>query len=131
VAQGGDPRLAAGALHRYLAEAPWFPTVLLPGRGLAWTAIDSARACATLTDRGTAVALEFQFAENGAIQRASTPARYRAVDGEYIPTPWAATHGGYASVGGMQVPMEGEVEWLLPEGRLPVWRGRIRRIRYD
>lgn len=130
VDQRGDPRLAAGALHRYLAEAPWFPTALLPGHALTWEAIDSTKACATLTDGETTVSLEFQFAENGAIERTYTPARYREVSGAYVPTPWAAAYRSYAPTDGMKVPMEGEVEWILPEGRLPVWRGRLRRSEY-
>jgi hypothetical protein len=131
VDQSGGPELAAGSLQRYLAEAPWFPHALLPRPGVTWEPIDNTRARATLTDRGTTVSLEFHFAENGAIERTFTPARYREVAGAYVPTPWAGTFREYARVEGMRVPMEGEVEWLLPEGRLPVWRGRIRRIEYE
>jgi hypothetical protein len=43
----GTPEVAAGALHRYLAEAVWFPTALLPGQGVAWTAIDESTARAS------------------------------------------------------------------------------------
>ena len=131
VDQSGLPELSAGALQRYLAEAAWFPTALLPGDGLSWDAIDSTRGRAVLTDHETTVSLEFQFAPNGAIERTYTPARYREVAGAYVPTPWAGAHRSYAQVHGMQVPMEGEVEWILPEGRLPVWRGRIQRIEYE
>lgn len=31
----------------------------------------------------------------------------------------------------MRVPTEGEVEWILPEGRLSYWRGWIVRSAYD
>ena len=34
VDQSGTPQLASGALQRDLGEAVWFPTVLLPGRGV-------------------------------------------------------------------------------------------------
>lgn len=131
VDQSGGPELAAGALQRYLAEATWFPTALLPGHGLTWEAIDSTRARAVLTDHGTTVSLEFQFAPNGAIERTYTPARYREMAGAYVPTPWAGACRSYAPVGGMKVPVEAEVEWILPEGRLSVWRGRIQSIHYE
>jgi hypothetical protein len=130
VDQSGRPELAAAALHRYLAEAVWFPTALLPGDGLTWEAIDSTRARAVLTDHGITVSLEFLFAPNGSIERASTPARYRERNGAYVPTPWACNYRSYEAVDGMRVPMGGEVAWILPEGRLSVWRGRIRRIDY-
>jgi hypothetical protein len=64
------------------------------------------------------------------IERSYTPARYREVSGAYVPTPWAAAYRNYAPADGMKVPMEGGVEWILPEGRLPVWRGWIRRSEY-
>src|SRR5207249_11032068 len=40
VDQRDRPELNAGALQRYLAEAVWFPTALLPGQGVAWQAVD-------------------------------------------------------------------------------------------
>jgi hypothetical protein len=29
------------------------------------------------------------------------------------------------------VPREGEVAWILPEGRLTYWRGRVVKVEYD
>ena len=43
-----SPELASGALMRYLGEAAWFPTRLVPGSGLTWTPVDDAHADATL-----------------------------------------------------------------------------------
>jgi hypothetical protein len=123
--QSGKPELNAGSLHRYLAETVWFPTALLPVAGVTWAAIDGATARATLADHGTTISLGFQFGEDGAIVRASAPDRPREVKGEYVPTPWVVSYTGYEWVGGMRVPMEGEVAWILPEGRLSYWRGRI------
>ena len=59
--EAGAPELNAGALHRYLAEAVWYPTALLPQPGLMWSPIDDRAAMATLTDRGATVSLEFRF----------------------------------------------------------------------
>ena len=131
VDQSGGAALNAGALHRLLAEMVWLPTALLPGRGVTWTAIDDTRARATLSDSGTSVWLDFQFSATGEIVRVSTPERYRDVDGTAVPTPWAGSFGSYQEVAGMRVPAEGEVEWILPEGRLSYWRGRIVRSEYD
>jgi len=125
------PELNAGALHRYLAEAVWFPTALLPGHGVTWQAVDNSTARATVIDSGTSVSLEFQFAKDGAIVRVSTPERFREVGGAYVATPWAGSYRDYTLVEGIRVPLKGEVEWVLPEGRLPYWRGRIVDINYD
>jgi hypothetical protein len=134
VNQSGGAALNAGALHRLLAEMVWLPTGLLPGlpgRGVTWTAIDDTTARATLSDSGTSVWLDFQFGGTGEIVRVSTPERYRDVEGTAVPTPWTGSFQGYQEVDGMRVPAEGEVEWILPEGRLAYWRGRVVRSEYD
>jgi hypothetical protein len=40
-------------------------------------------------------------------------------------------HGNYEERGGMLVPLDGEVAWLLPEGAKPYWRGHIAKIVYE
>ncbi len=127
----GTPELAAGALHRYLAEAVWFPTALLPSQTLSWEAVDDHSARATLTDGATlSVSLTFEFGEDGRIVTAYTPSRYRDVGGVPVPTPWFCHYRDYTRIEGMSVPMRGEVEWLLPDGELPYWRGVIVRAVY-
>ena len=131
VDQSGGAGLNAGALHRLLAEMVWLPTSLLPGRGVTWEAVDDRTARATLSHAGTSVWLDFQFGEQGEIVRASTPERSRDVEGASVPTPWVCSYGSYREVDGMRVPAEGEVEWILPEGRLSYWRGRHVAFQYD
>jgi hypothetical protein len=89
VDQAGSPELAAGALHRYLAEAVSLPTAFLPGSDVAWEPIDDHSARATLTDCGLSVSLDFHFRERGEIVRCYTSARNRDVRGVAVPTPWA------------------------------------------
>jgi hypothetical protein len=107
--------VAAGALHRYLAEAVWLPTALLPSRGVTWSAIDERHARATITAGDTTVSLDFTFGADGLVQSVFTPARMRDVDGRAIPTPWQGRFARYEERDGMKIPIEGEVEWLLPE----------------
>lgn len=125
------PRINEAALQRYLAEAVWFPTALLPSENLKWSAIDENRALATLTDSGTTVSLEFRFNEQGENTGVFTPNRFREVNGEYVPTPWEARVWNYRERGGIMIPSEGEVEWHLPEGKLPYWKGSINDAEYD
>jgi hypothetical protein len=127
----GTADIAAGALHRYLAEAVWFPTALLTGRGIVWTAIDDTRARATLTAGTTAVSLDFHFDEEGLVSRVFTPARMREVDGRGVPTPWEGRFGNYAERDGMKVPLVGEVAWLLESGPLPYWRGAMTGVAFE
>jgi hypothetical protein len=46
----GSVEMNAGSLHRYLAEAVWYPSSLLPSSRLQWTPIDATSALATLTN---------------------------------------------------------------------------------
>ena len=48
-AQGqGSDELARGEFMRWFAEAPWYPTALLPSQGVRWQAVDDTSAQATL-----------------------------------------------------------------------------------
>ena len=125
------PELDSGALQRYLAETVWFPTALLPSQGVAWEGIDDRTARATLTNSRTTVSLEFRFNDVGEIIGSFATGRFREVDGSYIATPWGGTYWGYEEREGMRIPLEGEVEWHLPDRTLPYWRGRIVEARYD
>jgi hypothetical protein len=122
--------LNTGALQRYLAEAVWFPTALLPGKRMKWSALDDNRALATMTDSGITVSLEFHFSDAGEITDVFTAGRYREVDGEYELTPWRGHFRNYQERNGMRIPFEGDVEWQLPEGALPYWKGRIIEVQY-
>jgi hypothetical protein len=129
VDEAGTPEMASASLMRYLAEAVWLPTALLPGPHLRWEPISDSAARATLTDAGVTVSVDFHFGPRGEIVRA-TADRYRDVDGVGVLTPWAGSFGDYAVLDGMQVPMHGEVAWELPEGTLTYWRGHIERVDY-
>jgi hypothetical protein len=130
VAQSGDPALDSGALMRYLGEAAWLPTRLLPGHGLSWEAIDGQAARATLVDGDTSVSLEFRFDEHGDLVELYSPDRFREVDGRYVPTPWRVRGLGYEVVDGVRLMNPSVAEWLLDSGPLPYWRGRITRVEY-
>lgn len=133
VDEHGTPELAAGSLARYLAEAVWLPTALVPGEagaGVVWTPLDDSTARATLADHGLTVAVDFHFGARGEIVGVSGE-RYRDVNGTGVLTPWEGHFRDYARVNDVMVPMAGDVAWLPPEGELPYWRARITDIRYD
>lgn len=124
-------KLDEGALQRYLAEAVWFPTALLPSQGVSWRAIDKHHAEASVTDAGTTASLEFEFNEAGEIVSVFAPGRYREVNGEYVATPWKGRYADYVDVEGYRIPSKAEVEWQLDEQVYPYWRAKIAQIRYD
>jgi hypothetical protein len=121
----GTPAAASGELLRYLAEAMWYPTALLPSQGVRWTPIDDHAALATLVDGETSVALTFRFGIDGLIASMEAASRTRIVGRESRDLPWVGRAWNYQQRGGMRIPIEAEIAWQLPEGPYPYWRGRI------
>lgn len=123
--------LDEGELLRYLAEAPLYPTALLPDAGVEWAPIDDASARATLVHDGTTAALTFHFNERNEVERVEGPRGFTHEDGTVELRPWVGYWRRYRERGGMRVPTEGEVAWRDPEqGEVPYWRGRIDRLTY-
>lgn len=126
-----SPELAQGELMRFLAEAPWYPTALLPGEGVSWAPIDDDSARLTLADGETVVSVDVHFNDDGLIDSVYSDGRYRDVEGSQTKAPWEGRFWNYEERSGMLIPLDGEVAWLLPEGRLPYWRGHIDDIHYE
>ena len=126
----GGGAIAEGELLRWLAEAPWYPTALLPGQGVEWVAIDDRSAEARVTDGAVTARLVFRFGADGLVEGVRAAARGRTVGAGIVPTPWVGRWWGYERQAGMLVPMAGEVAWELPEGLRPYWRGRVVSLDY-
>jgi hypothetical protein len=127
----GTPEVAQGELMRFLAEAAWYPTALLPSQGVRWEGIDDTSARATLTDGATTATLDFQFDADGFISGVRAEARHRVVNGVPIATPWQGRFWNHAVRDDIHIPLEGEVAWELPSGPLPYWRGRLTWVTYE
>jgi len=126
---GGD--IAQGELMRFLAEATWDPTALLPSQGVRWKGIDDRSALVTLADGSVSVALRFTFHPDGPVDTVFAEARARTVGGMLVPTPWRGHFCNYEDRGGVHVPIDGEVAWLLPAGPKPYWRGHMTEIAFQ
>jgi len=124
-AAAGTPEMNSGSLHRYLAEAVWYPTALLPSPNLRWMEIDASRALATLTHGGVTVSLEFRFAETGEVTGIYTPGRWGTFPDGYRQVPWEGHFRDYRERDHVVVPTEGEVGWYQDNEWRAVWRGRV------
>src|SRR6202008_2673629 len=54
----GTPEIARAELMRFLAEAAWYPTALLPSQGVQWEAVDDCSARASLVDGAHRVTMQ-------------------------------------------------------------------------
>ncbi len=122
------PEIARGELMRYLAEAVWYPTALLPSQGVHWEYIDDSSASATLTDAATSVTLEFRFRADGLVATVWAASRPRSASES---APWLCRLDNYERRAGMYVPLDAEVEWQLPNGPAPYFRGHLTDIVHD
>ena len=123
--------VARGELMRFMAEAAWYPTALLPSQGMQWEPIDANSARATLVDGEIRLSMTFHFGTDGLLDAIRTESRGRTVGDQVIPTPWEGRMSNYQRRDGLLIPLDGEVAWLTPEGRLPYWRGTITELSYD
>lgn len=124
---GPSPEMNSGELVRYLGEAVWYPTALLPANGVEWEGIDDQSAMATLEHEGVSESVVFHFDENDEISSVTTE-RYRQEDDSYAP--WTGYFREYEKRDGIRIPTEAAVEWNLPDGDLQYWRASIDEIEY-
>lgn len=129
--QQGCGELARGELMRFLAEAAWYPTALLPSQGVRWEAVDDASADATLVDAAVEVRLRFRFDAAGHVASVRAEARGRGSGASMHLLPWEGRWSDHRVHEGMTLPFAGEVAWVLPEGPRPYWRGRLTALDID
>jgi hypothetical protein len=127
----GPGDIAQGELMRFLAEAAWYPTALLPSQGVRWEAVDDHSAKATLLDGTLSVTMLFRFDDADLIESVSVEARGATVGNVIVMMPWEARVSNYHDRNGMRVPLIGEASWLPPQGRRPYWRGTIASLAYE
>ena len=115
-----------GTLLRFLAEAVWYPTALLPGEKLQWEAVDSRSAKILFSDSGIDVSAIVHFNETGEIIRL-TADRYRDTTLEK----WTGYYRDYREIDGVKVPAEVEVVWNLDSGDFSYARFKLTEIEFN
>ncbi len=127
IQRGSGPSFDQGELLRWLAEAVWFPTSLLPGGQAVWSPIDHDSATLTLTDRGLTVSCRMHFNEKGEITRYEAQ-RYAS---ETEMKPWAGQMSDYREVHGIRIPFQASAAWVIDGVEKPYARFTLRDIAYD
>ncbi len=127
--RGGD--VTRGELLRFLAESPWYPTLLMGHPGLTWEPIDDRRAVARLTSGTVTAALEMSFDEEDRLVMVRSRDRPRLENGITVKTPWVGRWFDYERHDGILVPTRGEVAWEIDGREIPYWRGTLTSIHFD
>ncbi|HET6266473.1 MAG TPA: DUF6544 family protein [Acidobacteriota bacterium] len=131
VKKADELELTAAAMQRYLAEAIWFPTALLPSDHVTWTALTDSKALATLSDCCMEVSLEFEFNDEGEVTTIYAPNRYAFINNEWKLTPWLCHCSGYQKRYGILIPTQVSVEWIYKDGAFSYFDGKVLDIDYE
>ncbi|MET0792281.1 MAG: DUF6544 family protein [Polyangiaceae bacterium] len=127
IADAHGPELDQGSALRLLAEMVWYPTALFDARYVTWSAIDAARALATLRFGKIQVSGTFEFGADGLPVGMTAQ---RAMDKHGL-RPWGGTYRDWRKVSGMRVPFEAKVTWQLESGPFTYAHWLVEAIDYD
>lgn len=126
VARVVGPEADIAEACRYLAELPWTPLAILANQFVHWERLGDDLYGATVHTGAGPATIHFHM-WSGDIVRAEAEERMRA-PGRYLP--WRGTFSSYAQLGGVRVPLNGEVGWVEGGEYRPYWRGDVLAGRY-
>ncbi len=102
------PEIDLSSFIRYYAEAPWFPSALLPGPNLTWKSVDDQKAMCKIRYKNLEADLIFSFDETGRLRRMETSDRFRGK----IKEKWVINYFSYNEFNGINIPSKCEVMWI-------------------
>jgi hypothetical protein len=127
IVNGNGPSYDQGELLRWLGESVLYPTNLLPGPNLVWSAMDAHTAKFTFRYNGLSLFYKVSFNDAGEITQMETK---RFMDKQNLET-WVITMANYREMNGLKVPTAFEVIWRLKKGDLPYAKFNMTRVEYD
>jgi len=103
-----------GAMHRFMAEMIWYPSVALNDY-ISWEAIDESSARATMTWKGVSADMVFNFNQEGDLVSNIAP-RYREDKGKFVLTDWGGLAREYKEYDGIRIFSKSDVIWKYETG---------------
>ena len=122
IAKGDSEEIDQGALSRWLSEAVFFPTALLPNENLAWEPINDLSARLLFSYRGINIRAQIFFGRSGEIIRFITN---RYCDQTKSLQKWSTYYKSYKTYNDIKIPTEAGAIWHLPAGNFNYARFRI------
>ncbi len=124
---------ARSSIGRFVAEAFWLPSALLPQRGVKWTVINDELAQATVIVDGETVSVTFNVASDGRL-RQITLSRWgdKTIDGSYGYAPFGGEMTAERRFGGYTIPSElGAGWWFGTDHYVEFFRAKIEDAVFD
>lgn len=116
-----------GEFLRWLAEAVWFPTALLPSENLSWVPIDEESARIQYQDEHIQAEGIFYFNDQGQITHFKTK---RYMDDNRLEE-WTTYCEDYRLTKGMRIPYFATAVWNLSEGDFCYAKFKLEEISYE
>ncbi|MGE5313067.1 MAG: DUF6544 family protein [Acidobacteriota bacterium] len=131
VADATGKEVDQSTMHRFMAEAAWFPSIALSGY-LRWEQIDSLRARATMTYEGVTASGIFTFTPEGDMA-AFEAQRYYDRGGTTTLELWSVRNDpdGFREFDGIRIGAKSSVTWKLKEGDFNWYRLEITGVSYN
>lgn len=126
VVDESGPELDQGELLRWLGEAVWLPTNLLPGKNLQWLPRDENTAKLVFTHQDLSVSFNVTINDTGEITQLET----QRFMGKMLET-WLIKLSEYLPLHGMRVPTVTEAIWRLKDGDVSYAKFDLEEIEYD
>lgn len=124
-----NERIDEGTLIRWLGELVFFPSAALSPL-IAWEAIDAQTARARLTFKGITGSVVFTIDELGRF-KSMEAMRYFGGGPEAKRERWFIPATSWRRIDGVEVPIAGEVTWMLAGGDFTYYRWRILDVQTD
>ena len=122
VADGKGPEIDQGAMLRFLGEMIWFPSGVLSDY-VTWEGIDDRHARATMRYGGVNASAVFEF--DGSDRFVGLTAdRFMSGAAPRLEK-WQIRVTDWRTIRGIEIPVQGDVLWKLPEGDFDYFRFRI------
>ncbi len=118
-------------LFKYLSEAVYFPTSLLPSKNLKWNILDSNIAEIKFTDDKTSVVAKLFFNNDGTISNIETLDKFRPMNDNYKESLFTIYFSNYKKYNSFLIPTYCEVEWDLENGKFKFGKFKIDNIKYE
>ena len=132
VADSWGIELDKSGLFRYISEAVFFPTKLLPSKNLLWNILDSNIAEIKFTNNENSVVAKLYFDSEFKISKIETYDKYRALEEGFEKSLYTVYFSSYKLVNDLfEVPTSMEVEWDLASGKFKYGKFDITNIFYE
>jgi hypothetical protein len=118
-------------LSRYLMEAVWFPTVLLPNRHIEWSPVSELSAKAEIHFEGLRASAIFTFTPDGQIENIVTHDKFRDFKGSFEKEQFTLHCKNFKQFQNITIPTEVEFVWNLPSKDFSYGKFRVADIRYE